>query len=81
MIRVDAIAVDHEDRVRVMGISRPTLHIVFGQSAGGTPGVALRQASRDEKVLSFNDDLSFGPIDPPVPMVRTAITLPLARES
>jgi hypothetical protein len=45
---------------------------VFGESAGGTLRVALREAHRDGEVLSFNDDLSFGPIDPPVPMVRAA---------
>jgi hypothetical protein len=61
-----------EDRARVIGISSPTLHIVFGQSAGGTLKVALREASRDEEVLSFEDDLSFGPIHPPIPMVRAA---------
>jgi hypothetical protein len=55
-----------------MGSSRPALHIVLGESAGGTLRVALRQAHRDGEVLSFNDDLSFGPIDPPVPMMRAA---------
>jgi len=43
------------------------LHIVFGESAGGTLRLALRQVGRDDEVLSFNDDLSFGPINPPVP--------------
>jgi len=50
------------------------LHIVFGESAGGTLRLALRQASRDDEVLSFNDDLSFGPIDPPTPIARAAWT-------
>src|SRR6516165_12541947 len=48
------------------------LHIVFGESAGGTLRLALRQAGRDDEVLSFNDDLSFGPINPPVPIARAA---------
>jgi Protein of unknown function/Domain of unknown function (DUF1835) len=48
------------------------LHIVFGESAGGTLRLALREAGRDDEVLSFNDDLSFGPIHPPVPVTRAA---------
>src|SRR5215471_15633034 len=48
------------------------LHIVFGESAGGALRLALRQAGRDDEVLSFNDDLSFGPIDPPDPIARSA---------
>jgi len=48
------------------------LHIVFGESAGGALRLALRQAGRDDEVLSFDDDLSFGPIDPPNPIVRAA---------
>lgn len=48
------------------------LHIVFGESAGGMLRLALRQAGRDDEVLSFNDDLSFGPINPPVPITRAA---------
>jgi hypothetical protein len=50
----------------------PMFHIVFGESAGGTLRLALRQANRDDEVLSFNDDLSFGPINPPVPIARAA---------
>ena len=48
------------------------LHIVFGESAAGTLLLALRQAGRDDEVLSFDDDLSFGPIAPADPIVRTA---------
>jgi Domain of unknown function (DUF1835) len=48
------------------------LHIVFGESAGGTLRLALRQAGRDDEVLSFNDDLSFGPINLPAPIARAA---------
>ena len=60
------------DRVKVFGIRKPMLHIVFGESAAGTLRLALRQANRDDEVLSFNDDLSFGPINPPVPVARAA---------
>jgi uncharacterized protein DUF1835 len=45
-------------------------HIVFGESAGGTLRLALRRAGRDDEILSFNDDLRFGPIKPPVPIDR-----------
>src|SRR5215469_12402866 len=48
------------------------LHIVFGESAGRTLRLALRQAGRGDEVLSFNDDLSFGPIDTSAPIVRAA---------
>ena len=48
------------------------LHIVFGESAGGALRLALRQAGRDDEVLSFDDDLSFGPIAPADPIVRAA---------
>jgi hypothetical protein len=46
------------------------LHIVFGESAGGTLRLALSQAGRGDEVLSFNDDLSFGPINTPARIVR-----------
>src|SRR5262249_47047464 len=62
----------HFKNVKLTGIMTPMLHIVFGQSAGGILRLALRQASRDDEVLSFNDDLSFGPINPAVPIARAA---------
>jgi len=58
--------------VKLAGIMTPMLHIVFGESAAGTLRLALRQANRDDEVLSFNDDLSFGPINPAVPSARAA---------
>ena len=45
---------------------------MFGESAGGTLRLALRQAGRDDDVIAFTDDLSFGPIDPPAPTARVA---------
>jgi hypothetical protein len=48
------------------------LHIVFGDSAGGTLRRALREARREEKVVAYWDDLSFGPISPPDPADRAA---------
>ena len=48
------------------------LHIIFGESAGGTLRLALRQADCHGEVLNFNDDLSFGPIDPPALSVLAA---------
>ena len=53
---------------------KPMLHIVFGESAAGTLRLALRQAGRDDTVSSFYDNLSFGPINPPVAIERAAWT-------
>jgi hypothetical protein len=47
-----------------------TLHIVFNPSAAGSLREALRQAGRDECVVSLFDCLSFGPINPPDPELR-----------
>jgi Domain of unknown function (DUF1835)/Protein of unknown function len=47
-----------------------TLHIVFNPSAAGSLRDALRQAGRDERVVSLFDSLSFGPINPPDPELR-----------
>lgn len=48
------------------------LHVVFGESAGGTLIQALRQARRKEKIAVCPDNLSFGPIDPPDAVTRSA---------
>lgn len=48
------------------------LHIVFGESAGGTLIQALRQARRKEKIAVCPENLSFGPIDPPDAVARSA---------
>lgn len=47
-----------------------TLHIVFNSSAAAGLRDALRQAGRDERVVSLSDCLSFGPINPPDPELR-----------
>lgn len=48
-----------------------TLHIVFNPSAAAGLRDAQRQAGRDERVVSLSDCLSFGPINPPDPGLRT----------
>jgi hypothetical protein len=46
------------------------LHIVFNPSAAHDLRNALQQAGRDEHVVGFPDNLSFGPIDPLDPALR-----------
>lgn len=48
------------------------LHIVPGESAGGSLLQAVRATSPNDEVLSFTDDLSSGPIDPASPSARAA---------
>jgi hypothetical protein len=48
-----------------------TLHIVFNPSAAAGLRDALRQAGRDESVVSLFDCLSFGPINRTDPELRT----------
>jgi hypothetical protein len=45
-------------------------HVVFNPSAAGGLRDALRQAGREERVISLFDCLSFGPINPPDPRLR-----------
>jgi hypothetical protein len=47
-----------------------TLHVVPGDSAGGSLRHAIRDVGRDEEVLPFRDDLSCGPIEPGDPSAR-----------
>jgi hypothetical protein len=47
-----------------------TLHVVPGNSAGGSLKQALRDAGHDADVLPFPDDLSCGPIDSDEPSAR-----------
>lgn len=52
-------------------MSAPILHVVFSGSAAGLLRRALGSAGRlTDRVLSFSDNLGFGPIDPPDPMAR-----------
>jgi Protein of unknown function/Domain of unknown function (DUF1835) len=47
-----------------------TVHFVFTPSGAGCLSQALRIACRDDQVISFFDDLSFGPINPPDSSLR-----------
>jgi len=49
-----------------------TLHIAAGHSAVGSLREAIREADRDDEVLTFIDDLSCGPIDTDEASVRAA---------
>jgi hypothetical protein len=52
-------------------MSQPILHVVFSDSAAGLLRRALGSAGRlTDRVLSFSDNLGFGPIDPPDPLER-----------
>jgi hypothetical protein len=51
-------------------VAASKLHIVFNSSAAASLRDALRQAGRDERVVSLSDCLSFGPINPPDPELR-----------
>jgi hypothetical protein len=51
-------------------MTESTLHIVFSDSAAALLRQALRKAGRTQHVLSFADNLSFGPINPPDPQLR-----------
>jgi len=52
-------------------MSQTSLNIVFGESAAGTLRQAMARSGWLEDVISFPDDLSFGPINPPDPAKRT----------
>jgi len=45
-------------------------HIVFTPSGAGGLRQSLREAHRGDKVVAFFDDLRFGPINPPDPLLR-----------
>jgi hypothetical protein len=46
-------------------MTETTLHFVFSPSGAVNLAEALEQAGRDDRVVTFFDDLSFGPINPP----------------
>lgn len=52
-------------------MTQPILHVVFTPSGAGSLRQALGQAGRKDAVIAFFDDLRFGPIDPPDPLLRT----------
>jgi hypothetical protein len=45
-------------------MTQTTLHFVFSPSGAASLAEALEQAGRDDRVITFFDDLSFGPINP-----------------
>jgi Protein of unknown function/Domain of unknown function (DUF1835) len=51
-------------------MTQPTLHVVFTPSGAGSLRPALTSAGRDDLVIAFFDDLSFGPINPPASSLR-----------
>lgn len=51
-------------------MTRTMLHVVFTPSGAGSLRQALTSAGRDDRVISFFDDLSFGPINPPASSLR-----------
>lgn len=50
---------------------KPFVHVVFGMSAAGSLRQALAKLTLNQAVLGLPDDLSFGPINPPAPGVRS----------
>jgi hypothetical protein len=53
-------------------MNAPPLHVVFSPSAAVDLRKALTAMRRNDRVVALFDDLSFGPIDPPDPAVRSA---------
>jgi hypothetical protein len=51
-------------------MTQPIVHFVFTSSGAGCLVQALRQAHRDDHVITFFDNLSFGPINPPDSSLR-----------
>lgn len=51
-------------------MTRAVLHFVFTPSGAGCLNQALKAAGRDDQVIIFFDDLSFGPINPPDSSLR-----------
>jgi len=51
-------------------MTQTVLHVVFTPSGAGCLSEALKTAGRDDQVISFFDDLSFGPINPPDSSLR-----------
>jgi hypothetical protein len=46
-------------------MAQSILHVVFAPSGAGCLRSALKSAGRDDAVIAYFDNLSFGPIDPP----------------
>jgi hypothetical protein len=53
-------------------VALSALHVVFNTSDAPDLAEALALAGRDDRVVAFPDNLSFGPIDPPDSAIRAA---------
>lgn len=53
-------------------MTRSTVHVVVGDSAGGVLRQALRSVKRNDRVVALRDDLSVGAINPAEPRARVA---------
>src|SRR5258708_12318831 len=53
-------------------MKEPALHIVFGAYGAKTLRKDIHVMSRPDEVVSFDDDLSYGPIEPLDPLARWA---------
>jgi hypothetical protein len=51
-------------------MTRTTLHFVFSPSGADNLAEAFEQTGRNDQVITFFDDLSFGPINPPDSILR-----------
>jgi hypothetical protein len=51
-------------------MTQTVLHFVFTPSGAGCLNQALKAAGRDDQIIIFFDDLSFGPINPPDSSLR-----------
>jgi hypothetical protein len=49
---------------------KPALHVMFGGSAASSLRQALSDARRKDRIVYFDDDFSFGPINPSDPEAR-----------
>src|SRR5258708_15471073 len=53
-------------------MKEPALHIVFGAYGAKTLRKDIQDMGRPDEVVSFDDDLSYGPIEPLDPLARWA---------
>jgi Protein of unknown function/Domain of unknown function (DUF1835) len=57
-------------QVEIFQNMESTLHILFDSSAVNSLAVALKTLGRFDRIIALNDDLSFGPINPPETEIR-----------
>jgi hypothetical protein len=63
-------APQNEARSSMSAEAKRVLHVVFTPSAAPDLRTALARLGRKDEVVALADNLSFGPIDPPDPMLR-----------